>query len=52
MTEALDDRTQPQIVRPKVVSPGGDAVCLVDDEHRHPNIGEAGQDILIRQLFG
>ena len=53
--QRLDDPLQQAVVRAEVVAPVGNAMCLVDDQHRDL-CGDAGQNLraeaLVRQTLG
>jgi hypothetical protein len=49
--ERLDERSQPEVVGPEVVTPGADAVGLVDDEDRRLRRLEKVQRLRIGQLL-
>ena len=52
MTQLLHDRTESQVVGAEVVTPLGDALCLVDHEQRRPGGADALEHRRVAQLLG
>jgi hypothetical protein len=50
--QPLDHGAQPQVLRPEVVPPLGDAVRLVDDEQRDTGGAQRVDDLVVGQLLG